>query len=105
VRDRAGIDADTVRALFTNRMRVLRDYRRGVIRPVLRELTKRQSAAVLPHRSPQLLVRHPKLFDERARRQLRQLLDRYEVLRTVIEFPDRLQAIETGAVTAFKSSH
>lgn len=41
----------------------------------------------------QLLVRHPKLLDERARQQLRELLDRYEVLRTVIEFRDRLQQI------------
>jgi len=99
VHDRAGIDADTVRALFTNRMHVLRDYRRRVIRPVFRELTKQESAAVLPHRSPQLLVRHPKLLDEGGRQQLRELLDRYAVLRTVIEFRDRLQRIwdETSA--------
>jgi stearoyl-CoA desaturase (delta-9 desaturase) len=93
VRDRTRIDVDTVRALFTNRMHVLRDYHRRVIRPVFRELTKQERAAVLPQRSPQLLVRHPKLLDERARQQLRELLDRYEVLRTVIEFRDRLQQI------------
>src|ERR1700739_2992931 len=34
VRARVVIDADTVRALFTNRLHVLRDYRRCVIRPV-----------------------------------------------------------------------
>ena len=93
VHDRTRIDVDTVRALFTNRMHVLRDYHRRVIRPVFRELTKQERAAVLPRRSPQLLVRHPKLLDERARQQLRELLDRYEVLRTVIEFRDRLQQI------------
>jgi stearoyl-CoA desaturase (Delta-9 desaturase) len=99
VGDRAAIDADTVRALFTNRMHVLRDYRRRVIRPVFRELTKQENAVVLPHRSPQLLVRHPKLLDERGRQQLRELLERYEVLRTVIDFRDRLQQIwdETSA--------
>ena len=99
VPDRASIDADTVRALFTNRMHVLRDYRRRVIRPVFRELTKRESPAVLAHRSPQLLVRHPKLLDEPSRQQLRELLDRYEVLRTVVEFRDSLQQIwdETSA--------
>jgi stearoyl-CoA desaturase (Delta-9 desaturase) len=91
VHDRARIDADTVRALFANRMHVLRDYRRRVIRPVFRALTKQESTAVLTHRSPRLLVRHPKLLDERSRQQLRELLDRYEVLRTVIEFRDRLQ--------------
>jgi stearoyl-CoA desaturase (Delta-9 desaturase) len=99
VRDRAGIDVDTVRALFTNRMHVLRDYRRRVIRPVFRDLTKQGNATVLARISPQLLVRHQKLLDERARRQLRELLDRNEVLRTVIEFRDRLQQIwdETSA--------
>jgi stearoyl-CoA desaturase (delta-9 desaturase) len=99
VRDRGGVDADTVRALFTNRMHVLRDYRRRVIRPVFRALTKQESTALLPHRSPQLLVRHPKLLDERSRRQLHELLERYEVLRTVIEFRDRLQQLwdETSA--------
>jgi len=99
VRDRADIDADTVRALFTNRMHVLRDYRRRVIRPVFRELTKQESVGVLARGSAQLLVRHSKLLDERACQQLRELLDRYEVLRTVIEFRDRMQQLwdETSA--------
>ena len=99
VRGRASIDADTVRALFTNRLHVLRDYRRRVIRPVCHELAKQESAAVLERGAPQLLVRHPTLLDPQARRQLRELLERYEVLRTVIEFRDRLQGIwdETSA--------
>jgi len=46
-----------------------------------------------------LLVRHPTLLDPQARRQLRELLKRHEVLRTVVEFRDRLQGIwdETSA--------
>lgn len=67
VRERTTLDADTVRALFTHRMYVLRDYRRRVIRPVFRELTRGESAAGLARASPQLLVRYPKLLDERAR--------------------------------------
>jgi stearoyl-CoA desaturase (delta-9 desaturase) len=74
-------------------MHVLRDYRRRVIRPVFRELTRQDSVGVLARDSPQLLVRHPQLLDERARQRLRELLDRYEGLRTVIEFRDRLQQI------------
>lgn len=93
VRDRSSLDADTVRALFIQRMHVLRDYRRRVIRPVFRELTREQSAAGLTLGSPQLLARHPKLLDERARGELRELVGRYEVLRTVVEFRDRLQQI------------
>jgi stearoyl-CoA desaturase (Delta-9 desaturase) len=97
VRTRVAIDADTVRALFTNRMHVLRDYRRRVVRPVFRELAKQESAVVLARSSRQLLVRHPKLLDERGRQQLRELLERYEVLRTVFEFRERLQQIWDGA--------
>jgi len=93
VRARAVIDADTVRALFTNRMHVLGDYRRRVVRPVFRELMKQENAAVLGRSAPRLLVRHPKLLDERGRQELRELLDRYEVLRTVADFRDRLQLI------------
>ena len=97
--DRGGIDANTAQALFTNRMHVLRDYRRRVIRPVFRALAKRERPGVLARSSAQLLVRHPKLFDERARQQLRELLEQHEVLRTVIEFRDRLQQMwdETSA--------
>jgi len=91
--ERAAIDGDTVRALFTNRMHVLREYRRRVIRPVFRDLAKEAGAASLTRRSSQLLIRHSKLLDERARRQLRELIDRHEVLRAVIEFRDRLQQI------------
>jgi len=93
VRARVVIDADTVRALFTNRMHVLRDYRRCVVRPVFRELMKQENAALLGRSAPRLLVRHPKLLDERGRQELRELLDRYEVLRTVADFRDRLQQI------------
>ncbi|MFZ0008115.1 MAG: fatty acid desaturase [Steroidobacteraceae bacterium] len=99
VSGRAGIDAGTVRALSTNRMHVLRDYRCRVIRPVFRAVTKQERTAVLARRSPQVLVRDPWLLDERSRQQLRELLERYEVLRTVIDFRDRLQQIwdETSA--------
>ena len=99
MRDRSSLDADTVRALFTQRMHVLRDYRKRVIRPVFRELTRHRNAAGLSRCSAQLLARHPKLLDEQARGELRELVGRYEVLRAVVEFRDRLQQIwdETSA--------
>jgi stearoyl-CoA desaturase (Delta-9 desaturase) len=85
--------------LFTNRLHILRDYRRHVIRPVFRELTRQRNSADLTRGLSRLLVRPPKLLDERSRQQLHELLDRYEVLRTVIEFRDHLQRIwdETSA--------
>jgi len=99
MRDRSSLDADTVRALFAQRMHVLRDYRKRVIRPVFRELTRHRNAAGLSRCSAQLLARHPKLLDEQARGELRELVGRYEVLRAVVEFRDRLQQIwdETSA--------
>lgn len=100
--DRSSLDADTVRALFTQRMHVLRDYRRRVIQPVFRELARQRSAAGLARSSPQVLVRHPKLLDDKARGELREIVGRYEVLRAVVEFRDRLQQIwdETSASQA-----
>lgn len=90
-RGRAALDADTVKALFTNRLHVLRDYRRRVIRPVFRELMRREGSGQLRRSGLQLLLRHSSLLDERGRRELSGLLERYEVLRAVIEFRDRLQ--------------
>ena len=91
--DRVEIDTETVQALFANRLHVLRDYRRRVIRPVFRDLRKYGGAALLAPRVSQLLVRHPRLLDAQDRQMLYELLKRYEILRAVIDFRDRLQRI------------
>jgi stearoyl-CoA desaturase (Delta-9 desaturase) len=91
-----GIDGNTVRALFTNRMHVLRDYRRRVVRPVFRELAKNENAPPLGSGASRLLVRHPALLDDRGRQRLRELLERYETLRGIVEFRERLQRIWDG---------
>ncbi len=36
------MDTDTIQALFTNRMHVLRDYGRRVVKPVAREVARRE---------------------------------------------------------------
>jgi stearoyl-CoA desaturase (Delta-9 desaturase) len=91
------LDAHTVDALFTNRMHVLRAYARRVVVPVCRELARREGA--LPSSASQLLVRHPTLLAEEARRKLRELLETHEVLRRVIEYRESLQLLwnETAA--------
>jgi len=88
-RRRHEVDADTVQALFTNRLHVLRAYARRVVLPVCRELKRREPA--VPAGTPKLLIRHPSLLAEEARRRLRELLERYEVLRRVVEYRDGLQ--------------
>ena len=102
---RTTVDADTALALFTNRMHVLRDYARRVVRPVCRELAAREPEGAVPRIAPMLLIRHPALLAEEAHRVLRDLLARYEVLRAVVEFRESLQhswndaaASQAGAV-------
>ena len=93
---RRELDADTVQALFINRMHVLRDYTRRVVLPVCRELSRREGRAAVPVSAPTLLIRHPALLAEEARRKLRDLLERYEVLRRVVEFRESLQQLWNG---------
>ena len=91
------LDADTVHALFTNRMHVLRDYARRVVLPVCRELARREPRGSIPAATPTLLIRHPSLLAEEARRALRELLERYEVLRRVVEAREGLQHLWNDA--------
>ncbi len=94
------LDADTVRALFTNRLHVLRDYARRVVLPVCRELRRHEPQGSLPAGASQLLIRHPALLAEEARRRLRELLERYEVLRRVVEYREALQQLWENAATS-----
>jgi stearoyl-CoA desaturase (delta-9 desaturase) len=79
------LDAETLQALFTNRMHVLRDYARRVVKPVCREAG--------PEAAPTLLIRHPSLLAEEAHHAARELLARHEKLRAVVEFRERLQQL------------
>src|ERR1700758_1728655 len=92
-RRRSEVDAETVSALFTNRMHVLRDYGRRVVLPVCRELAAREGQGALPSSAPTLLIRHPAVLAEEARRKLRELLEKYEVLRRVVEYREGLQQL------------
>ena len=98
-RQRSELDADTVQALFRNRMHVLREYARRVVLPVCRELARREPRGSVPAVTAKLLIRHPTLLAEEARRVLRDLLERYEVLRRVVEYREGLQHLwnETSA--------
>lgn len=82
VKQQRAVDAETLQALFTNRMHVLRDYARRVVRPVCREVGSAK---------PKLLIRHPSLLAEDAQKSMSELLQRHEKLRAIVEFRDRLQ--------------
>jgi stearoyl-CoA desaturase (Delta-9 desaturase) len=96
-RRRRELDADSVQALFTHRMHVLRAYARRVVLPVCRDLARREPQGALPASAPRLLIRHPALLAEEARNRLRELLERYEVLRRVVEYRESLQQLWNGA--------
>jgi stearoyl-CoA desaturase (delta-9 desaturase) len=87
------IDAATTSALFTNRLHVLRDYRRRVLKPVLREFMRRGTTPALTKHASKLLTRHPELLDDAARQQRRELLEKHGVLRTAVDFRDGLERI------------
>jgi stearoyl-CoA desaturase (Delta-9 desaturase) len=96
-RRRRELDDDTVQALFTNRMHVLRAYAKRVVRPVCRDLARHEPHGAVPAGAPQLLIRHPALLADDGRRRLYDLLAEYEVLRRVVEFRDGLQQLWDGA--------
>ncbi|HVW68945.1 MAG TPA: fatty acid desaturase [Steroidobacteraceae bacterium] len=96
-RRRSELDANTVIALFKNRMHVQREYARRVVLPVCRELARREPRGCVPAMTAKLLIRHPTLLAEEARRALRELLERYEVLRRVVEYRESLQHLWSDA--------
>src|SRR5215472_8205037 len=75
---RRELDSDTVQALFTNRLHVLRAYARRVVLPVCRELKRREPPGEVLVGAPTLLIRHPALLAEEARRRLREWSRRAE---------------------------
>jgi len=91
-------DLDALRAIIINRMHVLRDYTKTVTLPVFRkELRGAEKDDSLLHRARKLLVRRPALLDEKASARLSEILDNNQVLKTVVEFRERLRDLWTGA--------
>ncbi|MGB9330019.1 MAG: transposase, partial [Steroidobacteraceae bacterium] len=67
--------------------------------PVCRELARREPRGALPPGTMKLLIRHPAVLAEEARRRLPELLEKYEVLRRVVDSREGLQQLwnETAA--------
>ncbi|MDH4108483.1 MAG: fatty acid desaturase [Gammaproteobacteria bacterium] len=96
---RPGLHADieNLRAVIVNRMHVLRDYTRQVTLPVLRTERTATASGEMLRRARKLLVRQPKLLDERARARLGEILSRNQALETVHRFRERLSELWSGA--------
>lgn len=96
VEPRPHIDVENLRAVIVNRMHVLREYSRKVTLPVLRAERAREKSGLLSG-VRRLLVRHPKLLDDRAASRLKEILDRNPALKTVHDFRERLAQLWSGA--------
>ncbi len=96
---RRELDVETLNALFTHRMHVLRAYARHVVLPVCRELARCEPRGALPPGTTKLLIRHPAVLAEEARRRLPELLEKYEVLRRVVDSREALQQLWNETAT------
>ena len=94
---RQHVDIDNLRAIIVNRMHVLRDYTKQVTLPVLRCERAAAAGNSALRRAKKLLVRQPKLLDERARHRLGELLSDNAALQTVHEFREKLKVLWSGA--------
>jgi stearoyl-CoA desaturase (delta-9 desaturase) len=94
---RQHVDIDNLRAIIVNRMHVLRDYTRQVTLPVLRREQAAAAGNAAWRKARKLLVRQPKLLDERARHRLSELLSDNLALQTVHEFREKLRTLWSGA--------
>ena len=91
------VDIDNLRAIIVNRMHVLRDYTSQVTLPVWRVEKARTKTSRLYRRARVLLVRQPKLLDEKARERLKEVLSANAQLETVHQFRERLRELWSGA--------
>ncbi len=95
------IDLDTVKAVVLSRMHVLENYARGVMLPVHKaELAKtRGHAHELLKRARRALIREETRMDATTRGRLVAALENSNVLQTVYDFRERLQAIWDNAAS------
>jgi stearoyl-CoA desaturase (delta-9 desaturase) len=96
------IDLETVRAVVMNRMYVMANYARDVIRPVLRQQRSQcdSSCKRVLRRARSLLVRDASLINERARVRLDQILARFNDLKIVYQYRQQLQSVWASKATS-----
>lgn len=88
------IDLESVRAVFTNRMYVLREYHRGVLLPTLQHELDRYRASGYSFRAlRRLFLRDATMLEEADRERRAQLLERSQKMATVWKFRERLREI------------
>ncbi|MDX1346233.1 MAG: fatty acid desaturase [Sedimenticolaceae bacterium] len=85
------VDLDTVTAVLGNRLQVLSNYARQVVRPVLKdELCHSESACRKKYRAARKLLANPSALDSAAREKLQRILQESQALATVYQYQQRL---------------
>jgi len=99
------IDRDTVRAVVANRMHVMANYAREVIRPVLKQERQKAEGSCKRtlRRARALLTRETSLIDEAARQRLDSLLEQFSNLRVVYYYRQQLQSVWARKATSQES--
>ena len=94
------IDMDTLRAVIAARLHVMSAYARTVMMPALQEQLRRADSGsrALLAQVARVWTRSEERLDDTTRRRLLEAVSRNEVLRTVYEFRQRLQAVWTQSV-------
>ena len=91
------VDLENLRAIIINRMHVLRDYTRQVTLPVLKKERAIAAGNAAFRKAKNLLVRQPRLLDDKAKQRLCELLSNNVALETVHEFREKLRELWSGA--------
>lgn len=88
--EKAAIDMETVKALFTNRFQLMAHYAKEVIVPVFKQSASRLD---LSSRVKKLMIAEACLVDAQGKQQLQKALDSCQDMKTVYEYKQRLQDI------------
>ena len=85
------VDLDTVTAVLGNRLQVLSNFARQVVRPVAKaELCHSKSACRKKYQAARKLLTNPAMLDSTAREKLQHLLQESQVLAIVYQYQQRL---------------
>lgn len=95
VEGKSTVDADTLKAILTNRFQVMAHYSKNVILPVLSEERRRAGEAgeAMLRRVRTLLIRETSLVNPSGKQDLAKVLERHRSLNVVYQFRLRLQSI------------
>ncbi len=89
------VDIETVKALFSNRLQILAQYSKDVIKPVFRSERAVATCDRLTHRMKKTLIRHHGLLKVKDQQKLQEMLQNNNQLSVVYQAREQLQSMWT----------